>query len=157
MGVLGTQNRGSGSLLGAFRARLGLSWASLGCIFALMGSSRLHFAGFREPLDLDFGGFMEPLAWILEWLWLVKPWIGNIAWPIFFVGLFHLMGPLATQILCHLGDDAPCTSLRTAFNAAMTTRFHFPPLVLLPFRCGGLCAAPGIRRILLRIPRRVRQ
>ena len=62
----------------------------------------------------------------------------------FFFGLFHLMGPLATQILCHLGDDAPCTSLRTAFNAAMTTRFHFPPLVLLLFRCGGLCAALGI-------------
>ena len=51
---------------------------------------------------------------------------------------------LYRRIVCHLGDDAPCTSLRTAFNAAMTTRFHFPPLVLLPFRCGGLCAALGI-------------
>ena len=48
---------------------------------------------------------------------------------------------LYRRIVCHLGDDAPCTSLRTAFNAAMTTLFHFPPLVLLPFRCGGLCAA----------------
>ena len=33
---------------------------------------------------------------------------------------------------------------------------HFPALLLLPFWCGGLCAAHGIRRTALAVPRRAR-
>ena len=120
MAVLGAQNRGSGTLLGAFRARLVLSWASLGCIFALMGASRLHFAGFREPLDFDFGGFMEPLAWILESLLqpahlttcllhatlVLLPGLLRkvVHWLLLLPCRFFTSG-LYCRIVCHLGDD----------------------------------------------------
>ena len=99
---------------------------------------------------------MEPLAWILECLLqpahlptcllhatlVLLPGLLRkvVHWLLLLPCRFFTSG-LYCRIVCHLGDDAPCTSLRTAFNAAMTTLFQFPPFVLLPFRCGGLCAA----------------
>ena len=79
------------------------------------------------------------------WPWLVKPWIGNIAWPIFFFGLFHLMGPLATQILwgqIRFGGllkkiDAGATSGPKA-NVSILT-FHYRQILQWPCGLVGLC------------------
>ena len=46
----------------------------------------------------------------------------------------------------------PRTSLHIVFIAAITALLHFLMLCLLPFWCGGLCAAHGIRRTARRCP-----
>ena len=54
--------------LGALLVASGLTWALPGLILVALGSileaQGRHFGGFQEPLDLDFGRFVEPLAWI---------------------------------------------------------------------------------------------
>ena len=46
----------------------------------------------------------------------------------------------------------PRTSLHIVFIAAIIALLHFLTLCLLPFWCGGLCAAHGIRRTARRCP-----
>ena len=190
LGALGPQETSSGTLLGAHRTRLGCSWASLGCTLGLMNASKPHFGRFREPLGLNFGGFLGPLAWIWECLWRFRnnqppatpahkeamPRIntrGGFSPPcvedsaptssavmiVASVALCLLLSFRICQLLNrplfwrvaavilpspHRGRHHHI-SLHTAVNAAMTTLFYIPPLLLLPFRCGGLCAALGIK------------
>ena len=109
-----------------------------------MGASRPHLGGFQEPQGLDFEGSCGLQNSVFRSLLVLATCNFDL----------QALSLLKTNSASHvrLGQ-----LLRYAFITAMTTLLHFPPLLFLLFRCGGLCAAHGIRRILLRMPRRVKQ
>ena len=96
-----------------------------------MGASRPHLGGFQEPLALDFEGSRGVQNSVFRSLLALATCNFDL----------QALSPLKTNSASHvrLGQ-----LLRYAFITAMTTLLHFPPLLFLPFRCGGLCAAHGI-------------
>ena len=101
-----------------------------------MGAPRPHLGGFQEPQGLDFEGSCGLQNSVFRSLLALATCNFDL----------QALSLLQTNSASHvrLGQ-----LLRYAFITAMTTLLHFPPLLFLPFRCGGLCAAHGIRRTAL--------
>ena len=118
--------RGLGLSWAALGRHLAGFWVLLGGSWALLNASRAPLGWSGAPLGriwapgatpgLDFGGSGDVPGWILEGSGVI----------------FSCL--LLRLALCYL----------LFFKSSHSHALHLPPLFLLPFRCGGLCAALGI-------------
>ena len=108
-----------GQLLAPLGPFLGVSWARLGPSWPSLGCSVAllsHVLASRGAPGLDFPRFLNLPGWVLDGFWR---WFGMVS-------------------------AVPRTSLHDVFIAAVTALLHLLAFCLLPFWCGGLCAAHGI-------------
>ena len=138
--------------LGSHRARfwkgLGSSWAALGRhlagFWALWGGSWALLAASWGALGHFLGvlgRLLAGLGCLLGAFWLSDPPRPSIlsGFGVGWAGFWN-----ASRACFAMPFAAPGTSLRDAFINAVATLLFLPAFVILPFWCGGLCAAHGI-------------
>ena len=126
-------------------ASLGRLWGPLGQLVAPVG----HFLGASWPL---LGPSWPSLCWSVALLSSVLTSRG--APGVDFRRFWDVPGSVLDGFWSWLGlfSAVPRTSLHIVFIDAATALLHLLALCLLPFWCGGLCAAHGIRRTARRCP-----
>ena len=119
-----------GRHLAGFWALLGGSWALLGASWVALG----HFLGV-------LGRLLAGLGCLLGAFWLSEPLRPSIlsGFGTCWAGFWNASGACFAMPFA-----GPGTALRDAFINAVATLLYLPALFLLPFWCGGLCAAHGI-------------
>ena len=138
-----------GRVLGASSVLLGASWppnALWGGFWRLPEAFGEYFRGSWDLFCIVFL-MLAPLGHVLgsSWTLCVRSWsfcpdLGRV------LAGFGFLERVSGSLGCFLAGPH-------AFNAAVAdTLLHLQALFLLPFWCGGLCAAHGIHRTALRCP-----
>ena len=126
---------------------LGRSWALLGRSLASFGALLGGSGSFLDASWVSLGRFLGPLGRLLANLrrLLSASWLSGPPRASILEGLEACWAGFGRA--SSVSFPAPRASSRNAFIHAMTTTLHLPALFLHPFRCGGLCAAHGIKTV----------
>ena len=113
-------------------------WPRFGRVLGLQDGANFRFWALLGPTKPVLGRSWAPSKRVLDALrrLFAASWLTWAPPGLIWVGFRSLWASILKGFVGQF--------LRYALITAMTTLLHVPPLLFLPFRCGGLCAAHGI-------------